>query len=99
MLNQPTSSPMMKTMFGFFPDELGAALALAVSAPACASLTFLATPPGWRDGSSTPWPVAPVPAPACRVAGVGPSARDEGLKPFVAAMKPSIVPSPTQANA
>ena len=25
MLNQPTSSPMMKTMFGFFPDDAGAA--------------------------------------------------------------------------
>src|SRR5438045_2486249 len=99
MLNQPTSSPMMTTMFGFFPDEVGAALALAVSAPACASRTFLAPRSEQQVGLSTPWPVAPVPSPACRVAGVAPSTRDAGLKSLVAARKPSIVPSPTHASA
>jgi len=32
MLNQPTSSPMMKTMFGFFPDAGDAALPVFVFA-------------------------------------------------------------------
>ena len=98
MLNQPMSSPMMKTMFGFFPDEVGAALAAAVAAPAWASSTFLATPSEQQEGFSAPWPVAPVSAAACRAAGVATSARDEGVKSLVAATKPSIAPSPTHAS-
>src|SRR3954451_11567558 len=99
MFQMPTSSPMMTTMFGFFPDEVDPTLASAVPAPACARSTSLAPPLEQQEGGSTPWPVEPVPAPACRDAGVAPSARDEGLKSRLAAMKPSIVPSPTQANA
>src|SRR6266478_4549796 len=98
MLNQPRSSPMMKTMFGFFADDVDAALAVVVTAPACASSTFLAIPSEQQEGLSAPWSVTPVPAAAGRAAGVAVSARDKGLKSFVAATKPSIAPNPTHAS-
>jgi hypothetical protein len=89
---------MMKTMFGFFPDDVEAVLARVVSAPAWASNTFLADPSEQQERLSTARLVAPAPAPFCRAAGVAPSARDAGLKSLAAATKPSTVPSPTQAN-
>src|SRR3954471_351635 len=100
MLNQPMSSPMMKTMFGFFPDDGGRFLALAgvVSATACASNRFLATPSEQQEGSSAPWRAAPHSAAAGRVAGVATPARVKGVNSLVAATKPSIAPSPTHAS-
>src|SRR3954469_20137487 len=98
MLNQPTSSPMMKTTFGFFPDEDGAALAPVVSAPACASNPSLTTPSEQQKGSSTPRSVTPVSATTSRAAGVATPARDGGVRSLVAATKPSIAPRPTHAS-
>ena len=99
MLNQPTSSPMMKTMFGAFPGAFGADLAPAASPPAWARSTVRGGPSGQQPGVPMPRPGAPAAAPACRGAGVAPSARAAGRVSLVAARKPSIVPSPTQANA
>src|SRR4051794_508447 len=98
MLNQPTSSPMMKTMFGFFPDEVDAALAVVVSAPACASSTFRTAPSEPHEDLSTPRSDTPVSAAAVRTGGVAAPARDNGAKSYVAAINPSIAPSPTQAS-
>src|SRR5437588_5733678 len=98
MLNQPMSSPMMNTMFGFFPDAVDAASAVAASAPARASSTSLATPSEQHEGSSAPRPVAPVSAAACRAAGVATPARDAGVMSLVAAATPSTAPSPTHAS-
>src|SRR5215213_484206 len=98
MLNQPMSSPMMKTMLGFFPDdETFLALAAGVCAPACASNTFLATPSEQQGALPAPWPAAPISPAACRVAGVATPAHVKGVSSLVAARKPSIAPSPTHA--
>src|SRR5262249_13170698 len=98
MLNQPTSSPIMKTMFGFFPDEVDAALAAVVSPPPRASNTVLVTPSEQPEGRSTPRSVAPVSAADGRTAGVAAPARDEGARSLVAATTPSNAPSPTHAS-
>src|SRR3954468_17955958 len=106
MFQMPMSSPMMTTMFGDFAAEAGATPAAdvvdtvaVVAAVACASSRFLPTPSEQQGGLSAPWLLAAVSPATCRVVGVAPSARDEGLKSLVAATKPSMVPSPTQANA
>ena len=50
MFQMPMSSPMMTTMFGFFADEVGAAVAVVVTAAACASSTSLAVPSEQQGG-------------------------------------------------
>src|SRR5262245_10378447 len=104
MLNQPTSSPMMKTMFGLFPDEAAPAPAptfvVAFSArAACASSTFLATPSEQQDGVPTHGSATPASSAACRAAGVATPACDTRVTPLVAARKPSIAPSPKHVTA
>jgi hypothetical protein len=54
MFHMPMSSPMMTRMFGFFADEVGVAVAVVVTAAACARRTFLAAPSERQGGWSTP---------------------------------------------
>ena len=99
MFQMPMSSPMMTTMFGFFADEVGAAGGRGrdrsglrqqhVPGRPLRTAGGLIDALAGRSGLRRGLPCA----------GVGPSARDEGLKSLVAARKPSIVPSPTHASA
>ena len=98
MLNQPMSSPMMKTMLGFFAGEACVAVAVVGSASARASSVFLAIPSEQDERSSGAGPVWLFGAAIPRAALEASSARDQELKSLVAAMKPSIVPSPTHAS-
>ena len=92
---------MMKTMFGFFAADAGAASASAAVMPtsAWASSKSLANPSEQHKGFLPSWSFALAFPSACRVAGVDASALDEGLRSLLAATKPSIVPSPTHASA
>ena len=98
MFQMPTSSPMMTTMFGFFPDDVDAAPVVVASTPARASNTFLATPSEQAAGRLACVSVVGASSTTCRVGGVAPSARAGGATPLVAARKPSTAPSPTHAS-
>src|SRR4051812_49377881 len=100
MLNQPMSSPMMNTMFGFFAAEAGSALGadVVVTAPAWARSRPFPTPSVQQLVSAPPAATVPTLATGCRDAdGDSPACKD-GLMFLVAATKPSNAPSPANAS-
>ena len=101
MFQMPTSSPMMTTMFGFFAAGAGAvAVAVAVeTALARASSESLPIPFEQQEGSSAPWQIGPASFSTGEVVDGVTLARDEGRKSLLAATRPIMRPSPTQAGA
>jgi hypothetical protein len=98
MFQVPTSSAMMTTMLGFFPEAVGSAWAAVVFASDWASNTLPAGQSGQEEGRLTSGSDRRVSAATGQTGCRTLSAREAGAMSLVATTKPSNAPSPMHAT-